>query len=70
MNELINQKQVKDVRKHEKRENYIHGMTNISFLLLVLKMMENVVSSRKILAYSEITVVDKICQKIRLHLTP
>ena len=40
----MNEKQVNDVRKRKKRKNYIQGMTIISFLLLVLEMMENVVS--------------------------
>ena len=41
----MNEKQVGDVRKRKKRENYIHRITSISFQLPVLEMMGNVVSS-------------------------
>ena len=42
----MNEKQVNDIGKRKKLENSIHGMTNISFLLLVFEMTENVVTSR------------------------
>ena len=62
----MNEKQVNEVGKREKRENYIRGMTVISFLLLVLEMRIILSHQASILVS---IVLNKICQKTRLHLT-